>query len=54
MPENSEDPSRLEVMINTVDPWSYYIALSYCWGDPEGQEMLYANGHPFLGQEKLV
>jgi hypothetical protein len=45
MPEDSADPSRLQVEIGSRDLAWGFIALSYCWGDADDQQIITVNGN---------
>lgn len=53
LPEDPEDPSRLELEIESRDLTWGYIAISYCWGDSNDQQVISVNGCPFSVRRNL-
>lgn len=53
LPEDPQDPSRLELEIESRDINWGYIAVSYCWGDSEDQQAISVNGCAFSVRRNL-
>lgn len=53
MPASADDPSKLEVLIRSAEPWRNYIALSYCWGGSGEEKVICVNGQDFKVTKNL-